>query len=111
MNDNNAIDALYDRVMNVVEESRRLIDAPHVSDMSHITTEVAALCEEINALPVAERVDYAEKLKQLFEALSGLEEELEAKRDEVSELLSSQDTHKKANNAYTKAEHIDKQEE
>lgn len=107
MNDNDKLEALYDRVMNVVGESKRMIDEPNVPDMSHITTEVAQLCKEINELPVEQRVGYAEKFKQLFDALSELETDLEAKRDEVGELLSGQDEHKKANNAYTKSFHID----
>lgn len=111
MNDNNKLDALYERVMNVVEESKRLIDAPQVPDMSHINSEVAQLCKEINELPVAARAGYADKFKELFDSLSGLEAELQAKRDEVAALLSGQDEHKKANSAYTKSFHIDKREE
>lgn len=107
MNDNSAADALYDRVMNVIGESDRMVDAPNVPDMTHIQTQVKQLCDEINALPVEERVEYADKFSELFEALSSLEGRLQSKRDEIAQLLSETHTHKNATNAYTKTDHID----
>ena len=102
-----SIDKLYERVMNVVEESHKLLSAPQVSDMEHIKTEVQAMCIEIEALPVEERVQYADKFGQLFEALGGLEEGLRGKRDAIGEALSGTNEHKKANSAYVKISHID----
>ena len=103
-------DQLYERVMNVVEESQRLINAPKVPDMSHIQAEVETLIKEINELPVEERITYEDRFKELFGALTVLEGGLRGKRDEINELLSDTDQHQKATNAYAKTSYIDKKD-
>lgn len=103
------IDDIYNRVMNVVEESNRMVDAPNVPDMSHIQKEVKTLVDEINALPIEHRVTYADKFGELFTALEELEHKLVAKKDEVSKLISETGQQKKAHQAYAKSFIIDKQ--
>lgn len=109
MNDNSLTDKLYAQVMQVIKDAELLVDEPEVPGMEHITAEVGVLCDEINALPIEQRVAYADKFKELFDALTDLEVKLALKRDEIGKMLAGTENHKKATNAYVKSFHMDDQ--
>lgn len=102
------IEKIYQAVMGVVENAKKLLDDAELPDTDAMKLEVEKLCKAINALPIEQRVAYAGELGMLFDSLSELEEKLKTKRDQVGSMLSEAPTHKTASKAYVKTDQIDK---
>lgn len=104
---NNEIQKIYDGVIGVIEHSKVLLDDTKMPDTHAMKKDVEKLCASINALPLSERITYQDKLGELFEHLTALEQKLQQKKLEVSAMLSDTPIHKTASRAYSKAEHSD----
>lgn len=97
---------LFDDISAFIDDSRKVLDAGGVVQLTGLDERVELLCHAVLQLSDDERVKNATRLKELVQALQALGETIAAERDAVAESLRGLSGHRQASVAYSKAEVI-----
>lgn len=98
---------LFSDISRFVAESRSMLAAGAVMELSGLDAQVARLCKEVLQLSQDERVRYADDLQRLLSELNGLGEALMRQRDFVSSEILNLPNRLKASTAYRTIDAVD----
>lgn len=96
-------ESLFDNISKFIAESRALLEQGALMELSGLETQVQALCEQVQNLSDQERMQYADRMQQLFADLKGLEDSMLAARDALGKDIRALGDRQKANVAYRSA--------
>lgn len=98
---------LFDEVDRFIADSRTLLQAGAIVQLSGLDERVAQLCEAVLTLTQDDRIQHAQRLQQLLWNLNDLGETMAQYRDAMAEEIKHLGQHQKANLAYRTIESID----
>jgi len=97
---NNSAETLFNEVAQFIDESRALLEANKMLELSGLDDNVQTMCDAILRLSQAERMEYADRLQQLLGDLKALGDSMVEKRELLAGEIRDLGTHKKASTAY-----------
>ena len=104
-----AVTRLFEGIASYIEDLRVSLEKEPAVDAGLLDEKVRYLTEQINALPLQERLSYREHLDQMQEALKVLEAEMQNRKEDLRKRLEGMQEHKQANTTYRAANVSDKQ--
>lgn len=91
---------LFDGIERFIADSRALMERGEMTELAGLDAHIQTLCDEVLQLTADDRARYAERMKQLFEALAALGKSMEQMRDAVGSEIRSLSGQQKAHMAY-----------
>jgi hypothetical protein len=103
----NPTEALFDGIAQFIAESRALLDANKMLELSGLDDHVQSLCDAVLQLSQEDRLKYADRLQFLLGDLKALGDNMVEKREVLAEEMRHVSHHKKASTAYRVVEASD----